>query len=67
MGFYSSSIELKQPHRSHMNYLNLSIQSRVAAFDLALSMTLAVLVSVAGLAHVEPVQTLASAVAATSA
>ena len=38
---------------------NASLASRIAAFGLALCVTLAVLMSVAGLAHVEPPQQVA--------
>ena len=46
-----------------MNQLHLSVASRIAAFGLALSVTVAVLMSVAGLAQVEPVQQMAVAAA----
>ena len=40
---------------------NTSFSSRIAAFGLALSVTVAMLVAVASLAHVEPAQTMAVA------
>ena len=46
---------------------NATISSRIAAFGLALSVTIAVLMSVAGLAHVEPAQTIAVASTAVGA
>ena len=44
-----------------MNSFQLSVSSRLAALGLALSVTVAVLMSVAGLAHVEPAQQMAVA------
>ena len=44
-----------------MTSINLSVKTRIAAFGMALSVTLAVLVSVAALAHVEPAQHMAAA------